>query len=115
MSKQQWLMKKQTKPPVSWDGKTKTFSIALKGLKGVIEGDGIEAEWSPPITYVVRIREVGSSKWSIGFETPITGCGFVGLKSDSDYELEVRSKNVYGESEPALIKVRTNPRGNLGI
>ena len=47
MSKQQWLMKKQTKPPVSWDGKTKTFSIALKGLKGVIEGDGIEAEWSP--------------------------------------------------------------------
>ena len=115
MDKQPWSTGSQSKPPVSWNGKTKTFSIVLSGLKGIGGEDGIEAEWSPPITYVVRIREVNTSNWSVGFETPLTGCGFVDLKPNTEYEIEVRSKNVHGESGPVLAKVRTSPEGSLGV
>ena len=78
-------------------------------------GDGVEAEWSPPLTYVVRIREASTNDWSFGFETPLTGCGFVDLKPDTDYEIEVRSKYPYGESGPVVAKARTNSDGSLGI
>ena len=113
MEKHPWLTKSQSKPPVSWDGRTRTFSIVLDGLKD-IEG-GIEAQWSPLITYVVRIRKVGTTEWSVGFETPLTGCGFVDLQPDTEYEMEVRSKNAHGRSGPVSIKVRTNPEGSLGV
>ena len=79
------------------------------------EGVGVEAEWTPPITYVVRIREANNGNWSIGFETPLTGCSFLGLRPDTEYEVEVRSKNDQGESSPVLAKVRTNAEGSLGI
>ena len=115
MNQQPWSTSKQNRPPVSWNGNTKTFSIVLSGLKEVGASGGVEAEWSPPITYVVRIREANNGKWSIGFESPLTGCGFVGLKPDTEYEVEVRSKNSYGESSPVLAKVRTNPEGSLGV
>jgi hypothetical protein len=115
MRQQPWSTGSQKKPPVSWDGKTKTFSIVLSGLKGIGDGDGVEAEWSPPLTYVVRIREANTRNWSFGFETPLTGCGFIGLKPDTEYEVEIRSKNAHGESGPVLAKVRTTPGGSLGI
>lgn len=113
MGKNPWLTKSQSKPPVSWNGSSRTFSIVLDGLKGI--NGGVEAEWSPPITYVVRIREVGDSEWSVGFETPLTGCGFVDLKPTTEYEIEVRSKNAHGKSGPVSVKVRTNPEGSLGL
>jgi hypothetical protein len=115
MRQQPWSTTSQSKPPVTWNGNTKTFSIVLSGLKGVGAGDGIEAEWTPPITYVVRIREANTGKWSFGFETPLTGCGFVGLKPDTEYEIEVRSKNAHGESSPVLVKARTSREGILGV
>ena len=113
MRQQSWSTSRQRKPPVSWNGQTKTFSIVLSGLKGV--EDGVEAEWTPPITYIVRIREAATDNWSFGFETPLTGCGFVGLKPDTEYEIEVRSKNDHGESGPVLAKARTNAEGSLGV
>lgn len=115
MNQQPWSTSKQDRPPVSWNGSTRTFSIVLSGLKGIGAGDGIEAEWTPPITYVVRIREANDRDWSFGFETPLTGCGFVGLKPDTEYEVEVRSKNDYGESSPVLARVRTTSEGSLGV
>ena len=114
MAQQNWSNTTQDKPPVSWDGKAKTFHIVLSGLKD-LGSDSLEAEWKPPITYVVRIREANGGDWSFGFETPLTSCGFVGLKPDTEYELQVRSKNSQGEREPALIKGRTNPDGSMGM
>ncbi|MDE2932265.1 MAG: fibronectin type III domain-containing protein [Chloroflexota bacterium] len=114
MAERSWSTERQEVPPVSWDGRTGTFSIVLSKVGGD-DGDGIEAEWTPPITYVVRIREIDTGEWSIGFETPLTGCGFVGLKPGTEYEVEVRSKNKHGESDPVLVRARTNPEGNLGI
>ena len=104
-------MASQSKPPVSWDGSKGTFSIVLSGLKDLGPADSIEAEWTPPLMYIVRIREVGSSDWSIGFETPLRGCGFVGLKPDAKYEVQIRAKNSVGESEPAFIEFSAGPNG----
>ena len=115
MRQRSWSTSRQSKPPVSWNGQTKTFSIVLNGLKGSEVEDGVEAEWSPPITYIVRIREANTENWSFGFETPLTGCGFVGLKPDTEYEIEIRSKNDHSESGPVLAKARTNPEGSLGV
>ena len=115
LGKKHWLTRRQRKPPVSWNGQTDTFTIRLSGLKGMGGGRNVEAEWAPPITYVVRIREASSGEWSYGFETPLTGCRFVGLKPDTEYEVEVRSKNAHGESGPARIKSRTNPNGGLAV
>ena len=115
MNKEPWSTASQDKLPVSWNGATKTFSIFLSGLKDVIGKDHIEAEWTPPITYVVRIRETGTENWSFGFETPLTGCGFEDLKPNTEYELEIRSKNEHGKSGPALIKFHTGSQGTVGI
>ena len=59
--------------------------------------------------YVIRIREAGTEQWSFGFETPFPGCTFVDLKPDTEYELQVRAKNVSGEGEPVYIRIRTKP------
>ena len=115
MAQQNWSTTKQNRPPVSWDGTAKTFSVVLNGLKDVGAKDSVEAEWKPPVTYVVRIREADSGRWSFGFETPLTSCGFVDLKPDTEYEVEVRSKNSSGESTPVLVKVRTNPEGDIAV
>ena len=106
---------RQDKPPVSWDGHTMTFSITLSGLTEVGTGDTVQAAWKPPFTYVVRIREVKSGKWSFGFETPLTACGFVDLEPNTEYEVEVRSKDSRGESNPTLMRVRTNAEGGVGV
>ncbi len=111
MGQKPWSTSSQSRPPVSWNGNSKTFSIVLSGS----EGAGVEAEWTPPITYVVRIREANTGEWSIGFETPLTGCSFVGLKPDTEYEVEVRSKNDQGESSPVTATVRATEEGSVGI
>ena len=115
MMQQNWLTRKQSKPPVSWNEKSKVFSIVLSGLTNLERKDTIEAEWRPPVTYVVRIREANDGSWSFGFETPLTACGFSNLDPDTEYEVEVRSKNSYGKSDPVLIKVRTNSEGGLVV
>lgn len=115
MGKQPWETSSQTKPPVSWNGETKTFSIVLSGLKGIGATESLEAEWVPPITYVVRLREVGTDEWSVGFETPLTGVSFVYLKPNTEYEMELRSKNAHGESAPVLARARTKPNGSIGF
>ena len=114
MGQQSWSTASQERPPVSWDGQTKTFSIVLSTV-GIGDAEGVEAEWTPPITYVVRIREADTGDWSVGFETPLTGCGFVDLKPETEYEVEVRSKNEQGESDPVSARIRTNPEGSIGI
>ena len=115
MAQQNWSTTTQTKPPVLWDANTKTFSIVLSGLRELEAKDTLEAEWKPPLTYVVRIRESNGDSWSIGFETPLTTCGFVDLRPDTEYEVEVRSKNANGQSEPVRVKVRTNREGTLAV
>ena len=115
VTQQNWSTRSQTKPPVVWNANTKTFSIVLSGSRGSGANDTLEAEWKPPVTYVVRIRESEGGSWSVGFETPLTACGFVYLKSDTEYEVEVRSKNANGESEPVRRNVRTNPEGALVV
>lgn len=115
MTQQNWSTRSQKKSPVSWNGKAKTFSIELSGLKGLGVKDTLEAEWKPPHTYVVRIREANAGSWSCGFETPLTACGFVDLRPDTEYEVEIRSRNAHGESDPVLARVRTNPEGSLAV
>ena len=95
----------KTNPEIKWDGKTWIVTLPVE------HGKVLEAKWEPGLTYVVRIREVGTEQWSFGFETPITGCTFVDLKPDTEYELQVRAKNAAGEGAPAYLKMCTNPAG----
>ena len=74
-------------------------------------GQAIDAKWQPDIAYVVRIREKGVAEWSLGFETSITGCTFIDLKPDTDYEVQIRSKTARSESAPTYTSIRTNPAG----
>ena len=115
MAHQNWSTSSQDKPPVSWNGEAKTFSIFLSGLRDLGVKDTLEAEWEPPFIYVVRIKEVGSGIWSCGFETPLTSCGFVDLRPDTEYEIEVRTKNAHGVSDPTTVRLRTNPEGSLAV
>ena len=50
-----------------------------------------------------------------GFETPLTACGFVDLEPNTDYEVEVRSKDSRGENNPTSVRVRTNAEGGVGV
>ena len=70
----------------------------------------VDARWDQTVTFVVRIREVGTERWSFGFETPLTSCRFVDLKPDTEYEMKVTSKNDAGESSPTTSKIRTKPK-----
>lgn len=115
MAQRNWSSRSQDRPPVSWNGGTRSFSIVLGGLKSLGMNDPIEAEWKPPFTYVVRIREAGGGSWSCGFETPLTSCGFVGLRPDTEYEIEIRAKNSQGEGKPEKVTVKTNPRGDVAV
>ena len=40
---------------------------------------------------------------------------FVDLKPGTGYEVEVRSKNSSGESTPVLVKIHTNPEGDMVV
>ena len=94
----------QQSPEIKWDGKTWFVSLP-------VEGKALDAKWVPNITYVVRVREVGTEQWSIGFETPLTHCTIVDLKPDTEYEMQLQAKNAAGKSEPTYSKVRTNSEG----
>ena len=93
-------------PSVAWDGETITVRLPVE--EGAVEG-----RWKPGITYVVRVRELGSNQWSFGFETPLSHVSVVDLKPNTDYEFSLTAKNVAGESEPVIARARTNPSGEL--
>ena len=96
------------KPPVEWNGKAYTICVP-----GEAPGKWMEFSVTPRITYVIRVRELGTSEWILGIETPLTTCSFVGLKPDTDYEMEVRAKNEAGESDPAVVSCHTGPDGTV--
>ena len=96
-------------PQIKWEGDEWSISLPLE------DGRVVNASWKPGVTYVVRIREAGEDKdWSFGFETPITSFTFVDLKPDTEYELQVRTKNAAGEGAPAFFSIRTDPAGDAG-
>ena len=92
-------------PQIRWDGKTVYVALPMENEKL------IEARWNPKRTYIIRVKESGAEDWSFGVETPLTGCTFVDLKPDTEYEVQVRAKSAGGEGEPTLLKMRTNPTG----
>ena len=92
-------------PKLKWDGTTVTVSLPDK------RGRILEASWVPTITSVVRIRESDADQWSPGFETPFNRCTFVGLKPDTEYDVQVTHKNSAGEGQPAYSKVKTKADG----
>ena len=113
MAQRNWSTTMQNRPPVSWNQDEGTFAIVLGGLEG-LEGEGtLEAEWKPPRTYVIRIREANEGSWSFGFETPLTGCGFVDLNPGTEYEVEIRPKDAQGEGDPIRMRIHTDPEGDL--
>ena len=87
--KKPWETITQKNPPILWDGETRTFSIFLSGLltknlrKKSKAKDSLEVNFSPPVTYIVRIKEVGMANWIIGIETSLTGCTFCNLKPNT--------------------------------
>ena len=95
-------------PQIKWHGKTVYVALPMEGDKL------IEAKWSPKLTYIIRVKEAGADDWSFGVETPLSGCTFVDLKPDTEYEVQVRAKGAAGEGEPTVVRLRTNPAGDSG-
>ena len=95
-------------PRIEW--KDNQWSVTLP----LDDGRVINATWKPSMTHVVRIREAAADEWSFRFETPITSFTFIDLKADTEYEVQVRSKNAAGERPPAFFKIRTDPAGGAG-
>ena len=94
-------------PKVEWKNGEFRVSLPLEGQERIL------AKWRPTVTSVVRIREVGSERWSPGFETPLNVCGFAGLKPDTEYEVEVRYKTAAAEGPPASMRCRSNREGRV--
>ena len=76
-----------------------------------VQGGIIDAKWRPTVTSVIRIREIGTEAWSPGFETPLNTCTFVGLRPDTEYEVQVTHKNASGEGSPTSLRCTTGPSG----
>ena len=95
-------------PQIKWDGKTVYVALPME------DGNLIEAKWRPKQTYIIRVKESGADDWNFGVETPLSGCTFVDLKPDTEYEVQVRAKGAAGEGEPTLLRMRTNPTGDSG-
>ena len=76
-----------------------------------MRSDWLQVDVTPQVTYVVRVRESGSEEWLVGVETPLTSCTFIGLKQDTEYEMELRAKHAAGESGPAVASFRTDATG----
>ena len=95
-------------PQIKWEDNEWSITLPLE------DGRILNASWKPGMTYVIRIREAGEPDWSFGFETPITSFTFVDLKPDTEYELQVRTKNAAGEGNPAFFSIRTDPTGDSG-
>ena len=74
-----------------------------------VDGEVIKASWRPTVTSVFRIREMGTDEWSPGFETPLNGCSFIGLKPNTEYELKLTHKNEHGEGPPVIKRLKTDP------
>ena len=98
---------REAEPSVEWTEGEFRVSLPLQGRM-------IDAKWRPGTTTVVRIREAGTEAWSLGFETPLNGCSFVGLEPNTEYEIQVTHKNATGEGSPTSLKCRTEPNGDLG-
>lgn len=92
-------------PRLEWNGTTASVSLPDK------RGRVLRASWDPAVTSVVRIKESEADEWSPGFETPLSTCTFVGLKPDTEYDVQLTHKNSAGESEPAYSKMRTKAEG----
>ena len=89
----------EDKPEVKWaDGH---FKVSIPDMRGRI----IDASWKPGVTSIIRIREIGKTEWSVGFETPLDSCGFVDLKPDVPYEAQVTLKNDEGEGPPVRQRI----------
>ena len=92
-------------PEIKWDGKSWSLTLPVE------QGKVLQAKWNPGRTYVIRIREAGTERWSFGLETPIPSCTFVDLAPDTEYEFQLRAKTAGAEGPPAFVKMRTNPVG----
>ena len=97
-----------TTPRTEWKDNQWSVTLPLE------DGRVVNATWKPGLTYVVRIREAGAEDWSFGFETPIATFTFIDLKPDTEYEVQVRSRNATGEGPPAFFNIRTDPAGDAG-
>ena len=94
-------------PRIEWtEGE---FRISLP-----LQGGMIDAKWRPGTTTVARIRETGTETWSLGFETPLNGCSFVGLQPNTEYEIQVTHKNAAGEGPPTKLRCKTRSNGDVG-
>ena len=78
-----------------------------------VQGGIIDAKWRPTVTSVIRIREIGTETWSPGFETPLNTCTFVGLRPDTEYEVQVTHKNASGEGPPTSLRCTTGRNGHV--
>lgn len=92
-------------PRIEWKDGEYFVSLPLE------EGQVLEAKWRPEVTSVVRVREAGADSWGPGFETPLNGCSFVGLKPDTEYEMQLTHKNSVGEGPAVIKRIRTSPAG----
>ena len=97
-----------TNPQIKWEDNQWSVTLPLE------DGRVVNATWKPGVTHVVRIREAGAEDWSFGFETPITSFTFIDLKPDTEYELQVRTRNAAGVGAPAFFNIRTGPTGDAG-
>lgn len=97
------LSRRTKEPKLEWDGNQVSVSLPDKLDRT------IEAQWTPTVTSIVRIRERGDLEWSPGFETIFNNCSFIGLKPDTQYEMQVTHKNDDGESKPILSYLKTRP------
>ena len=95
-------------PRIHWDGKTCKATFPMFG------GSKLTAEWEPDTTPTIRIREVGTETWSIGFETPVGGGVFHGLKPDTEYEVEYVIRGPLSDGQPVIKRVRTSPAKQAG-
>ena len=92
-------------PDVHWDGEK--FEVSLP-----VDGNHLDAEWKPALTYVIRIRERDQHGWLIGIKTPLRSVSFLELKPDTEYEMEIRAKNVVGEGDPVTTTFWTTSDGS---
>ena len=94
-------------PTVEWHEGELRVSLPL-------HGQTVDAKWRPATTTVVRIRQAGTESWSPGFETPLSGCSFVGLEPDTEYDIQITHKNAAGEGPPSELRCRTKANGDVG-
>ncbi|MXW54176.1 MAG: fibronectin type III domain-containing protein [Gammaproteobacteria bacterium] len=95
------LSRRTKDPTIDWDGERIFITLPDK------LDNTIEAQWSPRVTSVVRIREVGTLDWSPGIETIFSHCSFVDLKPNTEYDLQVTQKSDAGEGEPAVTRFKS--------